>query len=290
MKIDKNTDLNKLAIETFKSNYLKNYLYKIEHKFTLEEIVTIVWNSNLLLDDKISIYHAIMSILLDEEVSKKYIIKDEDELIKNIQLILDDYKYILDALFEINKSIKPILLFYDEYDIARCFSSIDALDKKLTEDSSLNCSGITLIDGNTSNEIAYIELEKDKKYRKNILSYSLYKPVNDIISELYDKYIDIPNDLEVGDVVTIINDKENKRYVITADSTLPDKLKEISDYSVDACVTIIPEDVLDKNRNYKQQIEEILEKRKETYKDEIHELDIISREHDHIHLSFIEKC
>lgn len=45
--------LNELAISTFESDYLKNYLASINHKFTAEQIVTIIINSNLKLNFKI---------------------------------------------------------------------------------------------------------------------------------------------------------------------------------------------------------------------------------------------
>ena len=47
--------LNELAISTFESNYMKDYLTSIGHKFTAEEIVTIILNANMAMDTKISI-------------------------------------------------------------------------------------------------------------------------------------------------------------------------------------------------------------------------------------------
>ena len=286
MKIDKNTDLNEFTINSFESTYLKNYLYKIGHKFSLEEMVTIIWNSSLILDDKIKFINVATDVVQDPVISKNYIIKDKDTFLKNVKLICKDYEEVLNYCFGIKKAI---LMFFDENDLPKCFFTIEDIDKKLNQDSTLTCDGFSIINGSTSDEMAYVYLEKEPAFHKNIVSFSLCKPINGEISELYDKYIDVPNDIKVGDVITIAGDPENKTYVVVSDSTIPDRLKDISDYSVDACITVIPEDILDKNANYKQQIEDIYKKRKELYESGHGELDIICKEHDHIHLSFVEK-
>ena len=49
-------ELNKLAISTIESNYIKQYLNSINHVFSLDEQITLIFNSDLTIDDKLNIY------------------------------------------------------------------------------------------------------------------------------------------------------------------------------------------------------------------------------------------
>ena len=81
----------------------------------------------------------------------------------------------------------------------------------------------------------------------------------------------------------------NTEYIVISDSKIPDELKDKSEYSVDVCVTVVPKAVLDSSKDYKKQIEDIKEHRIKNVDNEEDELDILSVEHEHIHLTMTEK-
>lgn len=267
--------LNELAISTFESDYLKNYLASINHKFTAEQIVTIIINSNLKLNFKI---RALCRLLNQAELFE-YESENIDRLLEEIELIKNDYVYIRSCCYG---EYDSILTFNDEFGNTQCFTSLSAL-RNLMLSNQYNNKSINIVDGIDSSDVAYIEVDKDCE----LVSYSLCKPVNGRISKLYNAYIDIPNNIEIGDVVRVHG--SNTEYIVISDSKIPDELKDKSEYSVDVCVTVVPKAVLDSSKDYKKQIEDIKEHRIKNVDNEEDELDILSVEHEHIHLTMTEK-
>ena len=268
--------LNELAISTFESDYLKNYLNSMNYKFSLDEIVTIILNSNMTMSTKMSTINRV----LDPLESREYTCSNKERLTDDIALMRLDYNYIMNCCFGAYNSI---ITFFDECDNTQCFTSLGAAHKKLKTLGLSLGTNIIIMDGNDSSEVAYIDSDENG----DMISYTLCKPVNGRISELYDKYIDIPNDIKIGDTIKLCgNDIE---YIVVADSKIPDKLKDRSEYSIDACITAVPKSVLDPSKDYKKQVEDILEHRIKNVDNEHEELDIISKEHEHFHLSIVEK-
>lgn len=263
-------NLNEYTIESLKSDYLKKYLKDIKHEFCLEEMIPIVWNSDKILSDK--------QLFLDKIVSDidNYRCIDRDKLIEDIDLMQNDWYMISECLNGDNDF--SAVCFYDENGNFKCFKNYDIAISFMKKFSVPFTRGLVLVDLHTSEEFAYIHLDKETGW---ITGYSLYEKKK--ASKAYDRYVDIPNDFKVGDVIKLHG--YNEEYVVVCESGIPDKLKNLSDYSVDACVTVVSKKIFDSSRSYKDQIEEIFAKR--PLPDG--ELDIISLEHEHMHLSFVEK-
>lgn len=268
-------NLNEFAISTFKSNYLKNYLTSINHEFTIEEMITIILNSDIVIENKFKILNRFYN-KSEIECYKSEI--EYNSIINELNIILEDYEYIKLCL---NGAYDSIILFFNELDETKCLLNFDLTKKLMQELNICKNNSITIIDGKDSSEVAYVDI--DENY--NIISYTLCKPVNGYISKLYNKYVDIPNDIKIGDIVKIYDD--SNEYVVVAESNIPDKLKKDAEYNIDSCITVIPKYSLDSNIKYKEQVEELLRNRIKNINTD--ELDIITLEHEHVHLSFVDK-
>lgn len=268
-------NLNEFTINTLESNYLKGYLRKINHNFKLEEMITIVFNSSLDIYEKFEFIENVK----DNIENPEYQVYDRDKLLEGILLIEKDYDF-LEKIF-IGDG-RHILVYLDKWDLSRCFTSLTYTKNYLLKNKEDIGEEVLIIiqDGETSDEICYLTLNKNLVVK----SFSFSSFANREISFLYDKYIDIPNDIKVGDIIKITGD--DKEWVTVYESTIPEHLMEHSEYSIDLCITAVPKEVLDDSRSYKEQIDEILEKRKNRKSGE---LDIISKEHEHLHLSIVEK-
>lgn len=265
--------LNELTISTFESEYIKNYLTNIKHEFTLDEMITIILNSGMSLSTKIRVLDSFYN---DAEIDGY---RCNSDIILNDELdsIIYDLKYALECL---NGNHNSIITFTDKFDLTHSVFNIE-IARSAISNMNDGTHSVTIVDGLTGYDVAYVSLD-DCLNPVNVSFIDGYDK-----SILWDKYIDIPNDITIGDIVTIHNSAEE--YVVVYDSKLPKNLWDKSDYSVDACITVCPKEVLDADRDYKEQIEEILAKRIQNVENNNTELDIIQVNHEHLHISFVEK-
>lgn len=265
--------LNELAIATFESDYLKKYLTDIKHVFTLEEMVTILINSKFSLSTKISI----LNRFFDQEEISGYKCNNYDELLKNISEIINDIDYITQCL---NGKHNSIITFIDNYGSTCCTLLFDNA-RNIIKEEEYDVTSINIVNGITSKVEAYVDIDK-------ILNPINLHLLNRDNNKLYERYVNIPNDLCVGDVIHI-HGKKDEEFIIVNDSSIPDKFIGDAEYSIDTSITAIPKYVLDDSKDYKQQIDEILTKRIKDVDNENDYNDIIATEHEHFHLSVVER-
>lgn len=265
--------LNELTISTFKSDYLKKYLTDIKHVFTLEEMVTILINSKFSLSTKINI----LNRFFDQEEVSGYTCDDYNELLKNISEIISDIDYIIQCL---NGKHNSIITFVDNYGSTYCSLLFDNV-RNIIKEEDYNVTSINIVNGITSKIEAYVDVDK-------ILNPINLHLLNKDNNKLYERYVNIPNDLCVGDIV-YIHDKKDEEFIVVNDSSIPDKFINDAEYNIDASITVVPKYVLDDSKDYKQQIDEILAKRIKDVDNENDYSDIIFIEHEHFHLSVVER-
>ena len=140
---------------------------------------------------------------------------------------------------------------------------------------------VYLCNSKTADIVVWLELNKELK----IIDYSFTD--DSMYCGIENKYIDIPNDIHVGDKVRLTGD--DSIYIVISDSTIPEELKYKSEFSTDICVTVVPEYVFENKSNYKEQIDNIIQNRIEKLQDSNNDTDILMEEHEHFHVLYLEK-
>lgn len=281
--------LNDAVIDTFISDYIKNYLISTKHEFLLEEQVTIIYNSSLSLMNKYEMLKERLLSTLEKSnnENKQYSYKmDMNELRKQIIQLMDNIVTISQVEMHNNKRytvcfMDPIL---NEYN---CATSLGSLLSRYTDEDTrrkLASQRFTIVDSINSVVKAVISIDESFKIKGfTILDESMQV-------ELGNKYTKIPNDIDVGDVVTISGDTEHRKYVVVS---VPNMLKALEDeytYTDDASIEVIPIEVLSEvGKSYKYQIDDVISARINNVDTNEDCDDIISNNQLHLHLSFVEK-
>ena len=226
--------LNKLAIDIIKSNYIKDCIEKESYEFGYDEQLAIILNSDEELSKKVDI--------LKMYVNNKEVI---DELGKSY---IDDIKEIIEEMNEVieyvNGKIDCVILTYKTDTDLICARRLSKLlDKVMIED----CIEVDLYNIDEAEQIGYVIVNNNKE----AISYCLTSGLD---SDLYNKFVNIPNDLHIGDVVSTVG--SDNKYIIVSNPILPNKFKNGLTYK-DTSVVVIPIELLDPNSDYKKQIEEI---------------------------------
>jgi len=264
-------DINKLAIESIKSSTVREYLKDIKHEFNIQEQISLIFNSDLSLDSKTEIFEDLVN---SDNVAES--IKDEvREIIKNFEA----FKIVA---YEYNNIA---FITFDEDNEVICTNALDKLrDYNIKNKLDKNIRAINIgLDDVESNTLYEIELNSDGEVCR-IFPYELaqYKTTN-----IENSYVDIPNEFKMGDIVRVVGQKE--KYVVVSDSDMPEHLKPSCDF-IDTSITVVPKRIFNSStRSYKDQIEDIYRNRIKhiEYSEPI--IDIISREHQHLKLTVVEK-
>lgn len=274
--------LNDLTISLIDSNYIKNYLVTIKHIFTLEEMATIILNSNITMSTKISI----LNRMLNTKEIMEYKSDNFEELKADIELIQKDYQYIINACTGMYNSILVCEEQIDDEDCNYFFTSLGALHRKIADIGKESNMSVIIYDGNTSEPVVSIDLDNYGE----IMRYDLIKPVNGVISKLYNKYVYIPNDLHRGDI--IVDKVSNEKQIVVYEANkLTDSIMDNAEYNNDTSITTVPVYVLDKSSSYKEQIEKILESRIHNIDNDTEETeDIIDIHSRRLHLTQVERA
>lgn len=273
-------DLNALAISCIESDYLKKYLIESNHTFTLEEQITIIFNSNIPLRDKLNMYER----YLVPEYIKNYADENIALFKQYVNFIIANAECIQDWL----EGTPHTTIMFDsekQYNIVCCnniHTFKDILQYNFDTDT-LDYITVYICDVTSSNILAWITLNNNLE----VIGYSFTDKSR--YCGIEDKYLDIPNDIKVGDIVTISNDIDSIKYVVIHDSSVPEHLKEKSEFSIDAAITVVPEYILDRNQDYTEQINQIIKNRISKLENNDTSTDILSEEHDHVHITLVEK-
>lgn len=261
-------ELNEVAIGCIESDYLKHYLLDCKHTFSSEEQLIIIHNCRKTLAEKIEIY--------------KLYLENSDEVGKELAkgLIVEAVS-ILDL---VNNHNYAAVVYRSKHNKYTAIDSLKALQTVVESGSDdLESEILTVSDLHNGVKLLDIRLNADLEIINYI--YHIEQTMN------MDKYINIPNDITIGDVVKIHNDINESEYIVVSNSLLPNRLKEESSYSSDVSISVVRKDMLHTYKPYKQQIENILRKRISRIdgKGQSIDSDMIYKEHEKFHLTCIEK-
>lgn len=268
-------ELNSKAISMIESKTIKQCLSGIAYIFSIEEQISIIWNSNCIISDKIELFRVYIK---NEFIPTK---------IKNkLKIVISDYENISRAVND--ESTDIVLKFTDTFGENRVANDIESLDRYLGQ-SIQNQMYIQLLNTSTCKEYGSITIDKNAD-GISILSFSILEHTKQL-SALLEHYVDIPNTFEVGDIVKEVGDTKTK-YIVVDSSYMPRSIKCKCDYT-DSCITVVPLSTLGAIKSkaeYVEQINSIYEKRIHNIPDGVSnkKLDIIAKYHDHIHLTLVE--
>lgn len=262
-------NFNEIIIEIIKSPYIKDCIAASNHQFSYEEQIAIVLNSN----EELSRKRDILKMYLESH----HVIKSLDKLYVNtLQNIVNEISKVIEY---VNGECSNIILTYKTDTDLHCSSKLDKLLNKIGNSVVDSSVEIDIHNIDTVEEIGYIILNDSRK----LTGYCLTDGVD---SDLYNCFVNIPNDIHIGDVVTAIGNDE--KFIVVSNPILPSKFKSGLTYS-DASVVVIPINLLDSNKDYKKQIEEIYTDRINNIENPYAKPDIIMEYYTSINLLEIQK-
>jgi hypothetical protein len=262
-------DLNKLVIGIIKSNYIKDCITKNNTQFTYEEQITIILNST----EELSTKRNLLQLYLESEDVKNNLRKD---YISDIQKIVNEIGKINEYIYGEDDNI---VLIYKNDTGLYCSRKLSTLLEKIKEQIDGRCIEVGIYDVSSVEEIGYIIVDEDSKVEK----YSL---ANEVDSELYNYFINIPNDLHIGDVVSTVD--SDSKFIVVSNPIAPNKFKGNLNYD-DASVVVIPINLLSIDKDYKEQIEKIYTDRINNIENPCAKPDIIMEYYDTINILNIQK-
>lgn len=297
--------------KTIPSKTIKDFLVKTNHEFSVSELVTLIHNSDKSVWHKMALLTYLRTALLIPEDSPY----EEDA--ENIWVLYTEYAYMLKLLGlntppaeaentpNIKRTYNDYIEFKDRLDTnstqtaimfevkmddmnteeVRCVNNIETLRELCTgNEFILSSNTIKIVDLKDSSTLYYVKIQDD--FTPIDFLYG-DKPHTNI--DFSGTWVDIPIKFEIGEKVRIHGDETNQAYVVCYDNKVPSEFKGNLDI-MDTCITVIPEDKLDKNRGYKEQIDAIISNRiKDLDGESTGELDILSLYHEHISTIFIER-
>lgn len=267
-------DINNIAINSIKSDYIRNYIASLNHKFTLEEQLVIIYNSELRTSEKVDIFKNTIDYVEDtgiRDALSEYI--DSQDYYDN-----KDNKYCY-----VSTSIVG-----NEY----CSTKIEIIFNNMIR--TINKLGDELnLDDNYEHVVHVFDIKSGRLMGKirmtngELMSACCEYSIDVEPSSTMNRYVNIPNDIEIGDIVYIA-DTEDKFVVVgipRANECLIDAMK----YS-DETVSVVPISILNNEVDYKKQIEDVYRERiKNVEKPEPFFNDIIALNHFEIHITDVEK-
>lgn len=270
-------NFNDIAISSIKSNYIRNYLTHINHEFTLEEQLAILYNSDIDIDTKENIYR---EYKLSRDLSNyKY------NNLRKIDELLDNLIYSIDLVKEYLKGTNETILVFNEplWNEIRCAKSLNVIEKTVKHNNIPETIEVTVYDIYTTKLLCYITLNNKFK----CIKYDIIH--DDELNKLQNYYVNIPNDINAGDIVKIAGNIEGtKEYIVVSNSKIPDELSNECSYS-DASLTIADKNIFSKDKTYKEQIDSIILNRINNINNEEDTEDILDKQHKNIHITLIEK-
>lgn len=234
-----------IIMSLIKSDDIKQEILNKNHKFSLEEQISLIYNSDLELDSKTSIL---------KNIKNNYVMNEDTRIELNIML---DNIYIF---YSVIQDPRYVFLFYNEYNEAKLTNSLDLLRGYILEHyEKISLDNINIIDlesTDINNNVIYVI--KFNNVGSVISFYSTPENVNYSVTKLERSYVNIPNSIEIGDIITVSNDAN--KYVVVNTSEIPEKLR--GNCSIDdTSITVINKELLSNIQDYKKYIEETLKSR-----------------------------
>lgn len=262
-------DLNSLVVDIIKSDYIKDCITKDNYVFTYEEQLAIILNSDKEISKKLSMLKMYLESKDAIEALGKLYINDITNIIVEMEKVLN----------YINGSIDNIVLTYKTDTNLVCARKLDKLLDKIGVDTIDDCIEVDINNIDEVEEIGYIVVSSEG----TVIGYCLTHGVD---SELYSQFVSVPNDLHIGDVVSHVGNED--KYIIVSNPILPSKFKSGLTYR-DISVVVIPIELLDPEKDYKKQIEEIYTDRINNIENPCAKPDIIMEYYDTVNILNIQK-
>lgn len=266
--------INDIAVSLIKSEELRNELIDSKHIFKIDEQISLIYNSDLELLYKMKLF---TNLLKDNRIT--------DEIKLELSAILSNIENFYTSLY----AEETIFVFYNEFNEVKITKSFKYLQEYIKEDSyRINLNSITMINSEitdaNNNVIYYFSLNKKGQVVK---FYTLNDNVDYINTHLEKAYVNIPNNICDGDIVTLVDD--NSEYVVINESEIPKHLT--SNCTIDdCCVTVIRRDLLDTDNNdYTEKITNIFKNRIKSLKTDCDDSDNLSAECTKVSLLNVDK-
>lgn len=284
------SNVDKIIESVIPSTTVKNWICETKHKFEFSEILSLIWNSDLNLKEKLQTLQKLKSL----DSLKEYGIKNPNTAIRRLNYIINDVQSVIDFAYELDNGYVVELSYYYIDDI-ECeeYKSIVVENmttlKKILKSKDIECAigdaVVNLIDLSTGDvHVKYYLTEDNEPYDFRLLSntcrfkdncyMALHKPWE------LDSYIKLPVDFHIGDRVKLYNKEEI--YIVGCDNTPYDDVNKSLDV-VDTNLMVIPEEVFDKDKDYKQQL---LDENKDYIRMGISKL---YSKHEHLPITCIER-
>ena len=235
-------DFNKEAIESIPSEYIKAYLTSINHKFTIDEQVSLIHNSSVYsLDSKFEI--------LKEMLKSRKLSKDSKQdlrtMISNIESFYNSAALPLNV-FAINAcdeflNIERCTCIHGLYNIEKAIDPMSDTIKQINLVSTYN------------GEILYrVFLNKD-----NVIYKIKIGKICCLETKLENRFVKIPTFIKIGD--TVRRTGSDKEYIVVADPEVPNDLSNICTFE-NCVVAVVPKSKI-KGKKYKKHINKIIKHR-----------------------------
>lgn len=235
--------LLKITMDKIKSNYIKEYLKKENHKFSIKEQIAIILNSD---SDIVTKKQNLMRFKVSQLVKDTLAVNEYDELKKIVSRLNVIIKYAYDKTDD-------IILVAKIKDRLLCAKNIDNIIRKINDDDELSTevSDGLAVEIHNIYTVTQIGCMKVDVKNNKILEAST---VDDIDSELYNTFIDVPSNIHMGDVVKTVGSDDE--YIVINEPMQYSEFKSELTYN-DSFIAVINKDILDSDKDYKKQIEEI---------------------------------
>jgi hypothetical protein len=201
--------------------------------------------------------------------------------IKNFSSELKNLVDEIKSVLEYNDGKENYVLVYSDDSGVYCSKSLDKLVNKLKE---IHCD-----EKDEKIEVFIHSLDEVLTIGSIVLNSEFEAQTYDLIRDysisITDKYVCIPNNINMGDTIETVY--SNDRYIVVNNLHSLDKFS--NDTYKDSSVIAIPESVLDSNRDYKSQIEDIYMNRIKDIENPCAEPDIIMENYTSIPLVDIIK-
>lgn len=261
-------DFNKVALECIQSDYIKKYLDKSKHKFSYIEQITIILNSNIGLWNKKDTLEKYM----EDDSVKEYL---GDKYIKEIKGIIDEIRLI----YEYIQGKDGYALVYKGETFLYCGSNYKIIEDNI-RDSYCKVDNITvdIYNMNTGLPVGSVTFNDGKA-----VEYTTDTEPDYVIKS---NFVNIPNDLVIGDIVTSVYSDE--KFVVVKDNTVNKQFIPELVYD-DNCIVVIPIGLLQQDRSFSKQIEGIYVTRINNIENPYAKPDIIMENYSTINIIDVEK-
>ena len=267
-------NINDIAVSLIKSEQIRSELINNKHQFKVDEQISLIYNSNLELLYKLQLF---TYLLKDGDIS--------DDIKIELSAILSNIENFYTSLY----SDETIFMFNDWLHEAKITKSFKYLQEYIKEHyNMLSSHTIAMINSEiadaNNNVIYYFSFNKDGQVVK---FYTLNDNVEYITTNLEKAYVNIPNNICEGDIITIIGSEEE--YVVVNESKIPEHL--ISNCTIgDASLTVINKDLVsDYENGYTVEIDNMFRNRINCLKNECKDNNRLNSECKTVSLLSIDK-